>query len=102
MVDLSDFRYVKWDKLPPPPSESRAESSGAGAEARLVDREDAKKHIAFGAGEHLCLGNRLGHLQIRVLYEELLARFPNIEAISEPTRIPSNFLNGISHLKVRI
>ena len=67
-----------------------------------VDREDAKKHIAFGAGEHLCLGNRLGHLQIRVLYEELLARFPNIEAISEPTRIPSNFLNGISHLKVRI
>ena len=67
-----------------------------------VDREDAKKHIAFGAGEHLCLGNRLGQLQIRILYEELLDRFPNIEAISKPTRVPSNFLNGISHLKVRI
>ena len=66
-----------------------------------VDREDAKKHIAFGAGQHLCLGNRLGQLQIRVLYEELLSRFPNIQVISKPTRIPSNFLNGISHLKVR-
>ena len=67
-----------------------------------VDRGDAKKHIAFGAGEHLCLGNRLGQMQIRVLYEELLGRFPNIEAISKPTRVPSNFLNGISHLKVKI
>ena len=66
-----------------------------------VDRGDAKKHIAFGAGQHLCLGNRLGQLQIRVLYEELLSRFPNIQVISKPTRIPSNFLNGISHLKVR-
>ena len=67
-----------------------------------VDREDAKKHLAFGAGQHLCLGNRLGQLQIKVLYEELLARFPNIQVVSEPTRIPSNFLDGISHLKVRV
>jgi len=67
-----------------------------------VDREDAKKHIAFGAGQHLCLGNRLGQLQIKVLYEELLARFPNIQIVSEPTRIPSNFLDGISHLNVRV
>ena len=43
-----------------------------------VERENAKKHLAFGAGEHLCLGNRLGHMQIRVLFEELLDRFPNI------------------------
>ena len=35
-----------------------------------VDRENAKKHLAFGAGEHLCLGNRLGHMQIRILFEE--------------------------------
>ena len=34
-----------------------------------VDRENAKKHLAFGAGEHLCLGNRLGHMQIRILFE---------------------------------
>ena len=67
-----------------------------------VDRENAKKHLAFGAGEHLCLGNRLGHMQIRILFEELLDRFPNIHATSDPVRIPSNFLAGISELKVRI
>ena len=65
-----------------------------------VERENAKKHLAFGAGEHLCLGNRLGHMQIRVLFEELLDRFPNIHSISDPVRIPSNFLAGISELKV--
>lgn len=67
-----------------------------------VDRENAKKHLAFGAGEHLCLGNRLGHMQIRILFEELLDRFPNIHSTSDPVRIPSNFLAGISELKVRI
>ena len=67
-----------------------------------VDRENAKKHLAFGAGEHLCLGNRLGHMQIRILFEELLNRFPNIHSTSDPVRIPSNFLAGISELKVRI
>ena len=67
-----------------------------------VERENAKKHLAFGAGEHLCLGNRLGHMQIRILFEELLDRFPNIHSTSDPVRIPSNFLAGISELKVRI
>lgn len=67
-----------------------------------VDRQNAKKHLAFGAGEHLCLGNRLGHMQIRILFEELLKRFPNIHSVAEPVRIPSNFLAGISELKVSI
>ena len=67
-----------------------------------VDRENAKRHLAFGAGEHLCLGNRLGHMQIRILFEELLARYPNIHATADPVRIPSNFLAGISELKVSL
>ena len=67
-----------------------------------VDRKNAKRHLAFGAGEHLCLGNRLGHMQIRILFEELLARFPNIHSTSNPVRIPSNFLAGISELKVNL
>ena len=67
-----------------------------------VQRENAKKHLAFGAGEHLCLGNRLGHMQIRILFEELLARFPNIHSTSNPVRIPSNFLACISELKVSL
>ena len=46
-----------------------------------VDRENAKKHLAFGAGEHLCLGNRLGHMQIRILFEE-----PNQDSVLQPTK----------------
>jgi len=67
-----------------------------------VDRPNAKKHLAFGAGEHLCLGNRLGHMQIRILFEELLQRYPNLHSTSDPVRVPSNFLAGISELKVTI
>ena len=67
-----------------------------------VDRQNAKKHLAFGAGEHLCLGNRLGHMQIRILFEEMLERYPNIHSTSEPVRVPSNFLAGISELNVSI
>ena len=67
-----------------------------------VDRFNAKKHLAFGAGEHLCLGNRLGHMQIRILFEELLQRYPTMHSTSDPVRVPSNFLTGISELKVNI
>ena len=68
----------------------------------MVDRPNAKKHLAFGAGEHLCLGNRLGHMQIRLLFEELLQRYPDIRSVTDPVRIPSNFLAGISELRVKI
>jgi len=67
-----------------------------------IERKNAKKHLAFGAGEHLCLGNRLAQMQIRMLFEELLQRYPNISVTGKPTRIPSNFLSGISELKVRV
>ena len=41
-------------------------------------------------------------MQIRILFEELLARFPNIHAAADPVRVPSNFLAGISELKVNL
>ena len=83
-------------------SANRDEDVFADGDLFKVDRVNAKKHLAFGAGEHLCLGNRLGHMQIRILFEELLSRYPNIHSTSDPVRIPSNFLAGISELKVSI
>ena len=41
-------------------------------------------------------------MQIRILFEEMLERYPNIHSTSEPVRVPSNFLAGISELKVSI
>jgi len=66
----------------------------------LVDRKNANKHLAFGAGQHLCLGNQLGKMQIRVLFEELLKAYPSMHSVSEPVRVSSNFLDAVSDLQV--
>jgi cytochrome P450 len=58
-------------------------------------------HLAFGLGEHFCLGAGLARLEIRVMFEELLRRFPSIELAGPPERLRSNFIGGIKHLPVR-
>ena len=57
--------------------------------------------IGFGFGQHFCLGFRLAELQLRVLFEELLLRFPEIEPSGPARRVRSNFVNGIKSLPVR-
>jgi cholest-4-en-3-one 26-monooxygenase len=71
------------------------------------DRFDVTRHpnphIAFGGGgAHFCLGAALGRLEIRVMFEELLRRFPDIEAAGPKTRVRSNFIRGIKTMPVRL
>jgi cytochrome P450 len=68
----------------------------------LVDRARPRQHAAFGFGIHRCLGQRLAEMQLRVVWEEMLKRFPVIEVVGEPTRLNSNFVKGYTHLPVRI
>ena len=68
----------------------------------IIDRPNPRKHLAFGFGVHRCLGNRLGEMQLRVLWEEILKRFPKIELAGEPAYLKSSFINGIRELPVRI
>ena len=68
----------------------------------VIDRKDARNHIAFGYGIHRCMGNRLAELQLRILWEEILKRFDNIEVIGEPERVQSNFVRGYSTLMVKL
>ncbi|MEN4448026.1 cytochrome P450 [Mycobacterium sp. SM3041] len=68
----------------------------------IIDRSNARNHIAFGFGVHRCMGNRLAELQLRILWEELLPRFENIEVIGKPEYVQSNFIRGISKLMVRL
>jgi cytochrome P450 len=67
-----------------------------------VDRVRPRQHLSFGYGIHRCVGARLAELQLTVLWEEILKRFPRIEVMAEPRRIYSNFIRGISELPVRI
>ena len=68
----------------------------------IIDRKDARNHISFGYGIHRCMGNRLAELQLRILWEELLKRFENIEVVGEPERVQSNFVRGYSKLMVKL
>lgn len=60
-------------------------------------------HLAFGGGgPHFCLGAALARVEIRVLFEELAARVPAVEATGTPEYLRSNLVNGIKHLPVRL
>jgi linalool 8-monooxygenase len=59
------------------------------------------RHLSFGYGQHLCIGWRLAELQLQVLLEELLARYPDIEATGPVSRMRTNFLNSIKTMNVR-
>ncbi len=59
-------------------------------------------HMAFGgSGPHFCLGASLARLEIRIMFEELLTRLPDIELAAPVQRLRSNFINGIKHMPVR-
>ncbi|HVA43632.1 MAG TPA: cytochrome P450 [Acidimicrobiales bacterium] len=64
---------------------------------------DPNPHIAFGGGgPHHCLGSNLARMEIRVLFEELARRVPELEALEAPQPLRSNFIGGIKHLPVRL
>ena len=67
-----------------------------------IERERARQHLSFGFGIHRCVGNRLAELQLKILWEEILARFPVIEVTGEPKRVYSSFVKGYEHLPVVI
>ncbi len=66
-----------------------------------VTRE-GPRHLSFGYGQHLCIGWRLAEMQLRVLLEEMLARYPDIHATGEISRMRTNFLNSIKTMPVRL
>ncbi len=59
-------------------------------------------HLAFGIGEHFCLGAGFARLEMTILFEEMLSRFGTIEPSGPAERLRSNFLAGIKHLPVAV
>jgi len=72
------------------------------ADKFIINRAKPRRHLAFGAGIHRCVGDRLAELQLQILWEEVLKRQMDIEIEGEPERLYSNFIRGIRTLPVRI
>ncbi|MEM9842667.1 MAG: cytochrome P450 [Pseudomonadota bacterium] len=67
-----------------------------------LTRDNVEKHIAFGHGVHKCLGSRVAQMQLRVAYEQIFARFPNIEFTGDIKYGPNALVHAISKLKVNL
>lgn len=65
-----------------------------------VDRP-SNRHVAFGHGAHLCLGQHLAKMEARAFFKELLGRLDRIELTGPPKRIQSTFVTGLKSLPVR-
>ena len=83
-------------------SGNRDESAIDRPDEFVIDRARPRQHLSFGFGIHRCVGNRLAEMQLKILWEEFLPRFPAIEVMAEPTRVKSTFVRGYSKLPVRI
>ena len=68
----------------------------------IIDRPRSRHHLSFGFGIHRCMGNRVAEMQLRILWEEIMARFEHVEVVGEPVRVLSNFVQGYEDLPVRL
>lgn len=72
------------------------------AEMLRIERSNARQHLSFGMGPHRCIGSRLAEMQLRVLWEEILARDLKIEVLEKPSYAFSNLVRSPVNLPVRI
>jgi cytochrome P450 len=74
-----------------------------GDTAELFDiTRNPNPHIAFGAGEHACLGAQLARLEARVMFEVLLSTYPSIELVGDVTRLRATMVPGVKRMPVRL
>ena len=83
-------------------SANRDESVFENADQIIVDRANARRHLAFGHGIHRCVGARLAELQVSVLLEEMAKRRMRVNVLGEPERVAACFVHGYRKLPVEI
>ena len=79
------------------PSANRDEDVFDDPAAFRVDRSP-NPHLAFGIGEHFCLGTPLARLELRILFGQLLARLERAELAGRPERLRASLVGGLKHL----
>jgi cytochrome P450 len=70
--------------------------------AYMIDRARPRHHMSFGFGVHRCVGNRVAEMQLTIIWEEILKRFPRIKVVGEPVRTYSSFVHGFESMQVVI
>jgi linalool 8-monooxygenase len=91
-------RVVMWY-----PAANRDEAAFADPDVFRIDRyadAAAPRHLGFGTGQHVCVGQRLAELQIKVAFELLFERLPGLKPVAPGRRVLSNFINGWKDLPV--
>ncbi|MCP5395348.1 MAG: cytochrome P450 [Sphingomonadaceae bacterium] len=83
-------------------SANRDEEVFDDADSIRVDRENARRHLAFGYGIHRCVGARVAEIQLVTLLEEMAKRRLRANVVGEPTRVPSCFVHGYSSMQVEL
>ncbi len=83
-------------------SGNRDESVISRANEFLIDRDNVREHLSFGWGVHFCVGSQLAEMQLRILWEEVMARYRMVEVVGEPVRVRSNFVKGFHELPVQL
>jgi cytochrome P450 family 142 subfamily A polypeptide 1 len=84
-------------------SANRDEARFPDAHTFNVEREP-NEHVAFGFGAHYCLGQALARLELKVMFEQLLSRMPDMEFAADPAGLPrrrANFISGLESMPVR-
>ncbi len=67
---------------------------------RFDVRRSPNEHLAFGMGEHYCLGANLARLELNIIFEEIVARLRDPELAAAPRRLRSNFINGVKEMQI--
>lgn len=83
-------------------SGNRDETAVSQPDRYIIDRERPRQHLSFGFGVHRCVGNRVAEMQLTIIWEEILKRFPRIEVVGEPVRSFSSFVHGFESMQVVI
>src|SRR3546814_11689000 len=66
----------------------------------IIARDRVRQHLSFGFGIHRCVRNRLAELQLKIIWEEILKRFPKIDVVGPPRRVFPSFVTGYAALPV--
>jgi cytochrome P450 len=102
-VEIGGHQIQKLDKLAIwYLSGNRDEGHFADPNRLVIDRPNVRQHLSFGYGIHRCLGNRLAEMQLRVLWEEIMTRFSQVEVVGDAQYLNSSFIRGITDLPVRV